>query len=121
MGITQRLTTGVGLVSLVLGVAMMLDPRGSAALLGWADREGLSRVVGATDLALGAGLLLGRRRARWMLARSLLNAAIGLVYVRVLAEGRPRRGRAGAGAGLMAALTVFDYSLSRRLRRAETP
>ena len=119
---TRRLaagvTTDVGWVSLVLGVAMTLDPRTSAALLGWADREGLSRLVGVADLILGAGLLLDRRRERWMLARALLNALIGLVYVRVLAEGNPRHGRAGAG--LMTALTVFDYSLSRRLRGTET-
>ena len=118
-GRTGRLTTGVGWVSLVLGVAMTLDPRGSASLLGWTDREGLSRLVGAADLALAAGLLVGRRRAGWMLARALLNAAIFLVYVRILTEGRTRAG--GAGAGLMAALTVFDYSLSRRLRGVEAP
>jgi hypothetical protein len=119
VGPTQRLATGVGWVSLVLGVAMTLDPRGSANLLGWADREGHSRLVGAADLVLGAGLLLGRRRAGWLLARALLNAAICLVYLRVLTQGRARAG--GAGAGLMAALTVFDYSLSRRLRGMETP
>ncbi len=115
-GPTQRLSTGVGWVSLGLGVAMTLDPRRSAGVLGWADRERLTRLVGAVDVILGAGLLLGRRRARWMLARALLNAAIGLVYARVLAEGRPRRGRAGAGTVLTIALTLFDYSLSRRLR-----
>jgi hypothetical protein len=115
-GLTQRLSTGVGWVSLGLGVAMALDPRRSANVLGWADRERLTRLVGAVDVILGAGLLLGRRRARRMLARALLNAAIGLVYARVLAEGRPQRGRAGVGAGLMATLTVFDYPLSKRHR-----
>ncbi len=54
-----------------------------------------------------------------MLARTLLNAMIGLIYARVLVEGAPRP-RARAWAGLMAALTLFDYSLSRRLRGAET-
>ena len=119
-GRTQRLATGVGWVSLGLGAAMTLDPRKSAALLGWADREGFARLLGGVDLVLGAGLLRGRRRARWMLARALLNAVVGLIYVRVLVEGRPRRRRPAAGAGLMAALTAFDYSLSRRLREAET-
>jgi len=98
---------------------MTLDPRRSADVLGWAGREGITRLVGAADLILGAGLLLARRWARWMLARTLLNAIIGLIYARVLVEGAPRR-RARAWAGLMAALTVFDYSLSRRLRGAET-
>ena len=53
-----------------------------------------------------------------MLARALLNAILFLIYTRVLAEGR--RVRPASGAGLMAALTLFDYSLSRRLREAET-
>ncbi len=120
-GSAQRLTTGVGLVSLGMGAALTLDPRRSAAFLGWTDREGLARPVGVTDLALAAGLLLDRRRARWMLARALLNATICLIYARVLVEGASRQGRAGGGAVMMAALTAFDYSLSRRLREAETP
>ena len=87
MRATARLSTGVGWVSLGLGAAMTLDPRRSSSVLGWADREGLTRLVGAVDLILGAGLLLGHRRAPWMLARALLNAVICLVYVRILAEG----------------------------------
>jgi hypothetical protein len=120
-GRTQRLATGVGWVSLGMGAAMTLAPRRSAALLGWADREGLARLVGGVDLMLGAGLLRGRRRTRWMLARALLNAILCLIYARVLVEGRPDRGGPAVGAGMMAALTLFDYSLSRRLREAETP
>ncbi len=116
----QRLSTGVGWVSLGLGAALTLDPRRSANVSGWVDREGLARLVGGVDLILGSGLLLDRRRARWMLARALLNAIIGLVYARVLADGGPRRGHARVGVGMMAALTLFDYSLSRRLRWAET-
>ncbi len=121
MRATARLSTGVGWVSLGLGAAMTLDPRRSSSVLGWADREGLTRLLGAVDLILGAGLLLGHRRAPWMLARALLNAVICLVYARVLAEGDNRGKEAKAGVVLMAALTLFDYALSRRLRRAETP
>jgi hypothetical protein len=55
-----------------------------------------------------------------MLARAFLDAAIGLVCVRVLAEGNALRKGPGAGIGLMAASTIFDHSLSRRLSRAET-
>ena len=104
-----------------MGAAMTLAPRRSAALLGWVDREGLARLVGGVDLILGAGLLRGRRRSRWMLARATLNAILCLIYGRILTGGQPRRGGPAAGAGLMAALTLFDYSLSRRPREAETP
>ena len=99
-GGTQRLATGVGWVSLGMGAAMTLDPRRSVAILGWADREGLARLIGGVDLILGAGLLRGRRRARWMLARALLNAILFLIYTRVLAEGRPDRARPAAGPAL---------------------
>lgn len=102
-----------------MGAALTLDPRRSAVLLGWTDREGVSRFVGFVDLALAAGLLLDRRRARWMLFRALLNAFICLVYAHVLAEGGSRRPRAGVAT--MATLTLFDYALSRRLRGIETP
>jgi len=54
-----------------------------------------------------------------MLVRALLNAFICFVSARVLAA--KGSGRAGAGAATMAALTVFDLSLSRRLREGETP
>ena len=118
--LTQWLSTGVGWVSLGLGSAMTLDPRRSSDVLGWSGRGGLTRLVGAVDLILGSGLLLARNRAPWMLARAIFNATIGLIYARVLAEGHPRSKGAGAGVGLMAALTLFDYALSRRLRRAET-
>ena len=94
-GRTQRLAMGVGWVTLGMGAAMTLAPRRSADLLGWADHEGLARLIGGVDLILGAGLLRGRRRARWMLARALLNAILFLIYTRVLAEGQsaaePRR------------------------------
>ena len=118
-GLNQRLSTVVACVSLGVDAALTLDPRRSAAALGWTDREGVSRLVGIADLVPAAGLLLGRRRARWMLVRALLNASTCLVYARVLAAGGSRR--AGAGPATMAALTVLGLSLSRPLREAETP
>ena len=110
------LASGVGWVSLGMGLALTLAPRTSAAFLGWGDRERLSRVIGASDLVIGTGLLLDRDRARWMLARVLLNAVLALVYAGILKGGTPRPGRAGGWLGLMTALTAFDYALSRRLR-----
>ena len=57
-----------------------------------------------------------------MLAPALLNAISGLIYARVLLEGCPDRGRAGAGAGLMAALALDPLRpRARRLREPENP
>ncbi len=48
--------------------------------------------------------------APWMPTRAPLDDAIGFVYVRVLAEGDLLRKGPGAGIGLMAASTIFEYS-----------
>ena len=47
--------------------------------------------------------------APWMPA-ALLDTAIGLVYVRVLAEGDRLSKGPGAGIGPMSASTISDYS-----------
>ena len=46
----------------------------------------------------------------WMLARALLDAAIGPVYVRVLAQGDLLSKGPRAGVGPMSVSTIFDYS-----------
>ena len=79
----------------------------------------LARAVGVADLIVGPTLLLGRDRARWMLARALLNAALSGVFAWSLTTGTPRRGRALGGMVGMSALTVTDYLLARRLRNIE--
>lgn len=115
----RGLALGVGWISLLLGLVLTLAPRRSAAFLGWEDREGLARVIGASDLVVGMGLLSDRRRARWMLARAFLNVVLAGSYARVLADGTARRKRAVGGLVLMAALAGVDYSLSRLVQRVD--
>lgn len=115
----QGLATGVGWISLGIGLLLTFAPEKGDALLGWGERPHLARAIGVVDLIVGPGLLLDRnRRSQWMLARAILNAVIALIYVGVLTTDLPRQNRAIGGAGLMSALTVTDYSLSRRLRDA---
>ncbi len=115
----RELAAVVGWVSLCMGLALTLKPHASAAFLGWGDRLRLARVAGAADLIVGPALLLSRDRARWMLARALMNAALSGVYAWTLATGTSRRGRALAGVVGMSFLTLTDYSLARRLCSVE--
>ena len=103
-----------------MGFALTLATLRSAALLGWGTRGRLARAIGASDLIVGLGLLLDRRCSRWMLARAVLDAVLAASYARVLAGETPRQTRARGGLASMIGLTIFDYTLSRRLRRAET-
>jgi urea transporter len=113
----HELAAGVGLVSLGIGAALSFAPDRTAALVGWGGRVHLARVIGAADLVVGLGLLLGRRRrSEWMVARALLNAVMAFIYAWVLAKGTPERGRVIGGLGLMSGLTATDYLLSLRLR-----
>ena len=114
-GLVQRLVTVVGCVSLGMGLSLSLAPRRSAELLGWGERARLAGAIGVADLVIGPSILLGRNRARWMLARAILNAVIAGVNVRVLKAGTHPRGRAVAGVIGMSALTLTDYTLARRL------
>lgn len=111
----QTLATGVGLVSLGLGVALTLAPSRTAAFLGWEDLETFPRVIAAGDLAVGVGLLVDRKRSRWMRFRTLLNVVIFLSYAMIIAGEAQQRKRALGWAGLMLCLTAFDFSLARRL------
>ena len=115
----RELAAIVGWVSLGMGLALMLAPRASAASLGWGDRKLLARAVGVADLIVGPALLLSRSRARWMVARASMNAALSAVYAWTLATGTPRPRRAFGGVVGMSVLTLVDYFLARRLRNAE--
>jgi len=54
-----------------------------------------------------------------MLTRAFLNLVLAGSYVWVLAGGTDRRKRAAGELVMMTVLTVVDYSLSWRLRRAD--
>ena len=107
-------------VSLGLGTLLTFDQRRGVALVGWESHPRLARAFGVADLAVGAGLLLDRRRSRWMFVRAFLDAAVAGVYALILAEGGARRTRSIGMTGLMSVLAVAVYRTARRLRSAES-
>lgn len=111
----ERAASGVGLVTLVIGVVLLLAPRQTGRLLRFGEREASLRVIGLADLALVPGLLRGRPRWPWMAARGALNVVIAGYCLRLAR----REGVVGAkvGAGAMVFLTLADGSVARRLRQ----
>jgi hypothetical protein len=106
-------------VSLGLGTILTFAPRRGVALVGWESYPRLARAFGAADLLVGTGLLLNRRRSRWMFLRAYLDAAVAVVYALILAEGGARRTRSIGMMGLMSVLAVLVYLTAWRLRDAE--
>ena len=117
MSLRYKLVASVGCISLGMGFFLTLFPGTSQKFLGWESHERLTHIVGVGDLILGSGLLLDRKKSRWMLTRSLLNLVIVSTYVRVLASETPRRKRVIGGIGMVSVPTIVDYLLWRYLLR----
>jgi hypothetical protein len=98
----------VGIGSLAIGAALRLWPRQLGRL---ADLDpGEARLVALGDLAVVPGLIWGRRRRPWMIARGVINLAIvGLLL-------RRRSARARIGAAALCGVTVADLQVVAALR-----
>jgi len=112
----QRSTTGVGIITLFIGIVLVTAPSRVARLLRTGDHPAALRAIGASDLALVPGLLAGRRRWQWMTARAGLNMVIA-VYCLVIVR-RERAVGAKIGAIAMVGATVADSRTIVALRRA---
>ena len=107
----ERCADAVGVVTLVIGVACTVVPTRAGPALGLGGGSAETRVVGAVDLVLAAGLL--RRggpdvRWRWMAARAASNGVLAGLYAHHGQREGLRR---------MVALGVFDGALAVALSR----
>lgn len=89
----QRSATGVGLINLPIGMALVLALSRAGRLLSARDHSVALRVIGTLDLALVPGLLAGRLRWQWMAARAGLNLVIRRLLSAPRAPGKGHRSR----------------------------
>ena len=97
----------VGFGSIAIGLALMVRP-GIAKAAGLGERD--TQVIALADLAVGPGLVLGRPRRPWVLARAAANVGIAAVLLR-----RGTRLGCAISAGL-GAVTVADLQVADALR-----
>ena len=112
----ERTATAVGVSTTGIGVGLTWAPDAVARALGL-RRPRPVRLIGLADLALIPGLLAGRPRWPWMVARGALNLAIAAYLLddaRHTSDPRPPR-----VALLLAAVTVADAATARRLHADE--
>jgi hypothetical protein len=107
----RRVAAALGWASLAMGLCL-LAPAPAARLFGLGDRTGLVRLIAARDVLVAAGLLRGRRPARWLGVQALCDALDATGVTVSLLRGRMPVGRgaawlataaAGAAAALLAA------------------
>lgn len=111
----QRSAKFVGITTLLIGIALVAVPSRAGRLLHTGDHPTALRIIGASDLALVPGLLVGRRPWQWMAARAGLNMVIATYCLRLVR----REGTIGAkiGAAAMVMATVADSRTIAALRR----
>ncbi|HWH06629.1 MAG TPA: SRPBCC family protein [Gaiellaceae bacterium] len=116
----NALTRGLGGFSLALGAAQLTAPRAVARLVG-ADPEGrtptLMRLMGAREVAAGAGILARPRPAGWLWARVAGDALDLLLLDAAVVRASRSRPRLFAAMGLVAGAAAADVVEATRLSR----
>lgn len=105
----EGLADVAGSATLLIGLALVIDPDRARALLVLPASRRRARLIGCLDLSLVPGLLMSCRRRPWMLARAAFNAALAAQYKRT-ARGPSSANRRRAGQAL-SVLTVIDVTV----------
>jgi hypothetical protein len=108
----------IAVVSLGAGAALTVAPGKVGPAAGIGNRRSVALLIGLLDLALVPGLLRGRPRWPWMLARAASNLPVAGAF---RAEARRPAGHRIARPGMyvMLALTTMDVVAALALRNAE--
>jgi hypothetical protein len=112
----ERSAKSVGVVTLLIGIPLVAAPAQVDRLLRTGGHPRALRAIGVSDLALVPGLLFGRRRSRWMMARAGLNVMIAAYCVLIVRRERAVGAKIGAVAMVIA--TIADGRTIATLRRA---
>jgi hypothetical protein len=108
----------VAVLTLGAGVALLVAPRPVATAMRLGDRPGAARLVGIMDLALVPGLLMGRPRWPWMVARAAFNLPRAAMFrAEACRPGDQPAARVGMFA--MLGISAVDFTTALALRAAE--
>jgi hypothetical protein len=115
----ERLPLVTGCVTLATGVALAAAPRLLTGPFGLDGQEAAVRAIGVSDLVLVPGLLAGRPRWPWMVARAAFDVPVA-AWLHAVA-GRSSSPKAlEVAAGLLAGLVVVDGATALALHRARS-
>ena len=112
----HALITALGWLSIGLGLAQLVAPRGLARASGL---RGVSpfwiRAIGLREMACGVGLLRGETRPAWRWSRIAGDAMDLSLLGAAMASRRHARTRLAATAAVVAGVTAIDYIASAQL------
>ena len=103
------LSRGLGWLSVALGAAAVLAPRGLSSFVGVGrERGAIMRGAGVRELATGVGILTQRNPAPWLWSRVIGDVMDLAVLATGLRPGNPGRGRAAASFAAVAGVLALD-------------
>ena len=112
----HKLARGIGWLSVVVGLQLVVAPRSGTRNFGMGERPALGRVMGVRDLVVGAGLLRGKDTRTWLMARGINDAVDAAIILGGAASGAFPRDRAPVGIAIATSLSVVSLLLARRLK-----
>jgi uncharacterized membrane protein len=119
--IEERLAVALGWFSVGLGIPQVLVPGRVNRLIGIDDTTNnriLMRVIGARELAAGAGVFSTPRPAGWLWARVAGDAMDLALLAGAFGSKGNRKGRLAMASAAVAGVTVLDVFASTRLSRS---
>ena len=111
-----KLARGIGWLSVVVGLQLVVAPKIGTRNFGMGERPTLGRIMGARDLVVGAGLLRGKDTKAWLVARGINDAVDAATILGGAALGIFPRDRAPVGLAVATSLSVASLLLARRLK-----
>lgn len=111
----HKLARGIGWLSLVVGLQLVVAPKGGTRRFGMGERPTLGRVMGVRDLVVGAGLLRGGDTRTWLMVRGINDAVDAAIILGGAASGAFPRDRAPVGLAVATSLSVVSLLLAKRL------
>lgn len=108
------LADALGWVSMGLGLAALLAPRGLGRAIGMPEHAGLLRMIGLRELTSGVGLLTQHDQTPWLWSRVAGDAMDLALLGTALRPGNPGRARALGAMVAVAGITAADVSASLR-------
>ena len=112
----ERAAVTAGAATMVAGLAALIAPERIGGPIGMKDHPAVIRAIGISDVVTAPGLLVGRPRWPWMIARAALNAGIAVSALRYRNALGNRN--AAIGAAAFTALIVVDGAAAATLRVA---
>ena len=104
------MATGLGWVSVIIGLFSMIAPRQTARTLGVRSRPLLFRLLGLRELISGAGILNSNRKSGWLWSRVGGDAIDLALLGSATAERGSNSARIGAAMGGIGAITALDVA-----------